>query len=116
VGTLLVLDGGSLKGLVTDRQVVTKIVAERKDPNRITVNEFMTKNPVIISPDKDIHQAGRIMGEQDYRRVPVVDSGKLLGIISIADLAEHAMSCKPCMQDILQEAKKAERWLLHGFE
>jgi CBS domain-containing protein len=49
------------------------------------------------------------MCEQGYRRVPVVDGGKLLGIISIADLAEHAMNCKPCMQDILQEAKKAER-------
>ncbi len=109
VGTVLVLDDGSRKGLVTDRQIVTKVVAAGKDPARVTVNEFMTKDPVTISPDKDIHEAGRIMGEQGYRRVPVVGDGKLLGIISIADLAEHAMSCQPCVQDILREGKKAGR-------
>ena len=109
VGTVLVLDGGSLKGLVTDRQIVTKVVAAGKDPAKVNVNEFMTKDPVTISSEKDIHEAGRIMGEQGYRRVPVVDDGKLLGLISIADLAKHAMSCEPCMKDILREAKKAER-------
>ncbi|MCJ7444204.1 MAG: CBS domain-containing protein [Methanotrichaceae archaeon] len=109
VGTVLVLEGGSLKGLVTDRQIVTKVVAAGKDPARVTVNEFMTKDPVTISPGKDIHEAGRIMGDQGYRRIPVVDGGKLLGIISIADIAEHAMSCKTCVQDILREIKKGER-------
>jgi CBS domain-containing protein len=94
---------------VTDRQIVTKVVAAGKDPARVTVNEIMTKDPAIISPEKDIHEAGQIMGEQGYRRVPIVGDGKLLGIISIADLAEHALSCKLCIEDILREAKKAER-------
>ncbi|MDD1742253.1 MAG: CBS domain-containing protein [Methanotrichaceae archaeon] len=59
--------------------------------------------------EKDIHEAGRIIGEQGYRRAPVVDGGRLLGIISIADLAEQAMSCKPCVQDIPREVKKSRK-------
>ena len=53
VGTILILDDGSLKGLVTDRQIATKVVASGKDPAKIRVSEFMTKDPVTVSPEMD---------------------------------------------------------------
>jgi len=109
VGSVLVLDGGSLRGLVTDRQIATKVVAAGMDPGKVKVSEFMTKNPVTISPEQEIHEAGKIIGENGYRRVPVVKDGKLVGVISVADLAEHAVTCNLCMQNIFRELKKAER-------
>ena len=109
VGTVLVLDGWVLKGLVTDRQIATRVVASGKDPAKVGVSEFMTKNPVTVSPEMDIHEAVRVMGAQGYRRIPVLEGEKLVGIISTADIAEHAQTCNLCMQNIFKELKKAER-------
>ena len=109
VGTILILDDGSLKGLVTDRQIATKVVASGKDPAKIRVPEFMTKNPVTLSPEMDIHEAVRIIGLHGYRRIPVLEGEKPVGIISVADIAEHAQTWNLCMQNIFRELKKAER-------
>jgi CBS domain-containing protein len=110
VGTVLVLDGsGLVRGLVTDRQIVTKVVASGKDPAKVSVSEFMTKNPITVDQDSEINEAARIIGERGYRRIPVVENGKPVGIISIADLAEQALGCTMLMQNIFRELKKAER-------
>ncbi|MCR3884862.1 CBS domain-containing protein [Methanotrichaceae archaeon M04Ac] len=109
VGTVLVSDNemlGVLKGLVTDRQIVTKVVAAGKNPSEVKVADFMTKDPATISPDADIHEAGKIMGEYGYRRLPVVQEGEPVGIISIADLAEHAKTCNLCTQNIMNELQR----------
>ena len=109
VGTVLVTDKGRLKGIVIDRQIITKIVAAGKDPAKVIVSEFMTESPVTVSPDMDIEEASRIIGEKGYRRIPVVENGKPVGIISVADIVEHAKTCTACMTNILCEAAKAER-------
>jgi CBS domain-containing protein len=109
VGTVLVLDGWLLKGLVTDRQIATRVVASGKDPTKVGVSEFMTKNPVTVSPEMDIHEAVKIIGSHGYRRIPVLEGEKPVGIISTADIAEHAQTCNLCMQNIFRELKKAER-------
>lgn len=109
LGTVLVAEGDRLEGLITDRQIATKVIAEGKDPARTRVNEFMTKNPVSASPDMEVEDVTKIMGENKYRRVPVVQDGKLIGIVSTADIAEHARTCSVCIDNILNEAAKAER-------
>ncbi len=109
VGTVLVIDKGRLKGIVIDRQIITKVVAEGKDPAKVKVSEFMTEDPVTSSPDMDIEDASRIIGEKGYRRIPVVENEKPVGIISVADIVEHAKTCTACMTNILSEAAKAER-------
>ncbi len=109
VGTVLVLDGGLLKGLVTDRQIAIKVVASGKDPSKVLVSEFMTKDPVTVSPEMDIHEAVKLIGSQGYRRIPVLEGGKPIGILSVADIAEHAKTCNLCMQNISKELTKSER-------
>ena len=109
VGTVLVTDKGHLKGIVIDRQIITKVVAAGKDPVKVKVSEFMTESPVTSSPDMDIEDASRIIGEKGYRRIPVVENEKPVGIISVADIVEHAKTCTACMTNILCEAAKAER-------
>ncbi len=109
VGTVLVTDKGRLKGIVIDRQIITKVVAAGKDPAKVKVSEFMTESPVTASSDMDIEEASRIIGEKGFRRIPVVENGKPVGIISVADIVEHAKTCTACMTNILCEIAKAER-------
>jgi CBS domain-containing protein len=109
LGTVLVAEEDHLEGIVTDRQIATKVVAEGKDPARTRVNEFMTKDPVSASPDMEIEDVTKIMGENKFRRVPVVQDGKLMGIVSTADIAEHVRTCDVCIDNILNEVAKAKR-------
>ncbi len=67
----------------------------------------MTESPVTVSPDMDIEEASRIIGEKGYRRIPVVENEKPVGIISVADIVEHAKTCTSCMTNIFSEAAKA---------
>ncbi|MDW7726490.1 MAG: CBS domain-containing protein [Candidatus Methanoperedens sp.] len=92
-----------------DRQIATKVVAAGKDPAKVHVSEFMTKNPVTSSPEAEICEASDIMGEHGYRRIPVVEEGKPVGVISVADIAEHAKTCNMCMQNLFAEIVKAKR-------
>jgi CBS domain-containing protein len=109
VGTVLVGENGRLKGIVTDRQIATKVVAAGKDPAKTRVSEFMTENPVTGSPDMEMEDITKIMGERGYRRIPIVEGERLVGIISAADIVEHARTCQTCMGNIFNEVAKAQR-------
>lgn len=109
VGTVLVTDNGKLKGIVTDRQIATRVVAAGKDPAKIRVSEFMTRSPVTSSPEMVICEAASIIGERGYRRIPVVEGETAVGMLSVADIAEHAKTCNECMQSLFSEMAKAKR-------
>lgn len=109
LGTVLVAEGARLEGIVTDRQIAIKVVASEKDPNETRVSEFMTKDPITVSPDTDIEEVSQIIGDNGIRRVPVVQSERLVGIISVADIADRARDCNICIDNILNEVAKAER-------
>jgi signal-transduction protein with cAMP-binding, CBS, and nucleotidyltransferase domain len=81
--------GGQLEGVITDRDIVVRIVAQGADPHRLTVAECQTAEPVTVSPDETLAEAARRMDEHEVRRLPVTQGGRLVGIISQADLAAH---------------------------
>jgi CBS domain-containing protein len=91
VGSIPVVESQSsrrLVGMVTDRDLVTKIVAEGRDIARSTVREAMTTNPVSCREDDDVKSAMTAMSERQVRRMPVVDGeGRVTGIIAQADVA-----------------------------
>ncbi len=109
VGTVLVLDQGILKGLITDRQITIKVVAAGENPATFNVSEFMTTNPLTCSPDMGMCEVARMMGEHGFNRMPVVEGNKLVGIISVADIADHAKGCNLCTEGILKAISKAQR-------
>ena len=73
-------------GIVTDRDIVIRGVVDGISGND-SVDKVMSKKVVSVSPDTDVHEAARIMGENQIRRLPVVENGKLVGIVAIGDLA-----------------------------
>ena len=78
---------GRLRGVVTDRDIVLRCVAAEINPAETLVREVMSRNLVTVSPDEDVREACRLMAEGQVRRLPVVERGKLVGILSLADLA-----------------------------
>ncbi|MFH8977870.1 CBS domain-containing protein [Streptomyces sp. NPDC017890] len=87
LGAVLVTDGDELRGLVTDRDLVIRSVAEGGDPDRITVAGACSDDMVTVRPDEDLDHAVELMREHAVRRVPVVDEGRPVGIVSLGDLA-----------------------------
>jgi CBS domain-containing protein len=87
VGAIPVADGESLLGLVTDRDLVIRVVAERRDPTEVQLSEILTKSPVTVSPDTKLAEARNLMAENRIRRLPVTKADKLVGILSLGDVA-----------------------------
>src|SRR5207237_570922 len=87
VGALPVVGDGALLGVVTDRDLVVRVLAERQDPRSVKVGDIATKSPVTVSPDMRLSQARELMEKHQVRRLPVMKGHELVGILSLGDVA-----------------------------
>ena len=87
IGDVIVMDGGQITGIVTDRDIVVRGVAEELDPSSAEVSEVCTTGVETIEPDASVDDALRRMREKDIRRLPVAKNRRPVGIISLGDLA-----------------------------
>ena len=93
IGILPVCGGdGKICGLVTDRDLVTRCVASGRNPVATPVREVMTRKVVSANADMDAADAAQLMGREQIRRLPVVENGKLCGMVSLGDLANRQQS------------------------
>lgn len=86
VGYLLVTNGESVKGCITDRDIVLWL-AGGKDPDATKINSIMQTSVVTAQPDLDVFDASKLMARKKIRRLPIVEGNKLLGLVSVSDLA-----------------------------
>jgi CBS domain-containing protein len=87
IGDVLVMDDGTMCGVVTDRDIVVRAVAEGRDPNSVKLEEICSHQAITIGPDDPVDRAVQLMRENAVRRLPVVEGGSPVGIVSIGDLA-----------------------------
>src|ERR671917_913171 len=85
-GRLPIVEGERPVAIVTDRDLVAHVVAEGRDPNSVTVDDIATRELVTIGPDQDIDEARQLMDQHELDRLLVVEDGRLVGIISEADI------------------------------
>lgn len=89
VGDVLVIDGDRLAGIITDRDIVVKALA-RGSGDAASVMDCMTPDVLTCSPDASVEEAARVMADNKVRRMPVVEDGRPVGIVSLGDLATRA--------------------------
>jgi CBS domain-containing protein len=87
IGAVLVTEGDRLRGLVSDRDLVVRTLAEGADPQETTVSRACSSDLITVSPEEELAHAVRLMREHSVRRVPVVENGAPVGIVSLGDLA-----------------------------
>lgn len=101
VGSIPITEGNQLKGIITDRDIAIKCVAEGNDPKSCPAKAHMSTSPVTGRPDMDVEEISRIMGREQIKRLPIVEQGnKLVGIVSLGDLAVKADMGKETLKNI----------------
>ena len=96
---------GRLRGMVTDRDIVLRCIAAEEDPAQTLVRDIMTRECATVAPGDDCREATRIMSAQQVRRLPVVEGGKVVGMISLSDLARshrYDMEAAQALCEILE--------------
>jgi len=87
IGDVIVVDDGNVSGIVTDRDIVVRAIAKGSEPKTTRVSEVLSGQVQTLGPDATIGEAVRMMTEGAIRRIPVVEGGRPVGIVSIGDLA-----------------------------
>jgi CBS domain-containing protein len=89
IGVVVIVGNGEVRGILTDRDIVVRVVAEGRDPQSTRVGEFASRDLVTVSPDEPADEALRLMRERSIRRVVVTQSGRAVGILSLGDVAKE---------------------------
>ena len=100
IGALMVMDGGRLTGIFTERDALNKVLAESRDPANTRVSQVMTKDPYCIGPATTVGEAMQLITERRFRHLPVVDNGRVLAVVSSGDLTRWLV------QDQIGEVKE----------
>ena len=101
-------DSGRLRGILTDRDIVLRCVAAGADPRTLEVRERTSPGVVTASPSRDASEAARLMRGAQVRRRPVVDRGRLVGMVSLADMARRCdMEAAAALADISSNIRRA---------
>jgi CBS domain-containing protein len=90
VGLAPIVEGDKLIGMLTDRDIAIRVVAEGRDPDQVKVRDVASRQLVTIDPQQDLDEALRIMAKHQVRRLPVVEEdGQLVGVVAQADVARE---------------------------
>jgi len=87
IGSLPITDDEKLVGMITDRDITTRVVAEAADPKMTSVGDVYSRDLISVEPEKDLEEALQLMARHQVRRLPVVENGRLVGIVAQADIA-----------------------------
>jgi CBS domain-containing protein len=87
IGSLPITDDEELVGMITDRDITTRVVAEAADPKMTSVGDVVSRDLISVEPDEELEEAVQLMASHQVRRLPVVENGRLVGIVAQADVA-----------------------------
>ena len=99
IGSLIVLEKGKAKGIVTERDFLRRVIAEAKDTVNTKVKEIMTTPLVVVEPSTDLEEAVKLMFQNKIKKLAVVDANKLVGIVTLTDIAR----VEPQMMEMLKQ-------------
>lgn len=117
VGVLAICRAGDrLSGVITDRDIVVRVLAQGLDPDELTVGECGSEEPATVAPQETLEEAAQLMEEQQVRRLPVTDGGRVIGMLSQTDLAAHGADLRAgqLLKRLARRGgdRRSARWLL----
>jgi CBS domain-containing protein len=89
VGSLVVLDGGRVRGIITERDYLRRVILQGRASKTTRVEEIMTREVAYVNPENTVEETMAIMTEKRCRHLPVIEGGRLAGIISVGDLVKY---------------------------
>jgi CBS domain-containing protein len=105
IGALLVMSQDGLQGIISERDYARKVILKNRSSHDTPVGDIMTKNPVTVAPDATVHHCMEVMTKGRFRHLPVVDKGRVVGMLSIGDLV------KAVIEDQSQKIEQLERYI-----
>jgi len=109
IGSLPITDDEKLVGMITDRDITTRVVAEAADPNQTAVGDVYSRDLISVEPDEDLEDALGLMARHQVRRLPVVENGRLVGIVAQADIALKENDKAGELLEAISEPSEGER-------
>ena len=92
IGALLVVEDGKLIGIISERDYTRKVALKGRSSKETSVRDILSGNPVLVTPDHTVEECMKLMTEHRIRHLPVLEGGKILGVISIGDLVNQIIS------------------------
>src|SRR5580765_6578018 len=109
IGSLPITDDEQLVGMITDRDIATRVVAEAADPMKTSVGDVYSQDLITVEPGKDLDEALQLMARHQVRRLPVVENGRLVGIVAQADIAISENEKTGQLVEAISEPSERER-------
>ena len=109
IGSLPITDDEELVGMITDRDITTRVVAEAADPKMTSVGDVVSRDLISVEPDEELEEAVQLMASHQVRRLPVVENGRLVGIVAQADIALKDNGKTAQLVEAISEPSAGER-------
>jgi CBS domain-containing protein len=109
IGSLPITHDGQLVGMITDRDITTRVVADAADHTTAPVGDVSSRDLITVEPDKDLDEALQLMAVHQVRRLPVVENGRLVGIVAQADVALRENEKTGKLVEAISEPSERER-------
>jgi CBS domain-containing protein len=105
IGSIVVMDNKRPVGIITERDILRKIVEQGIDPSVVKANDIMSYPLITAEPDQSIEEAARLMAKKGIKKLPVVEDGRLVGIVTSMDIMKAAPKLMSLFQEIIQARK-----------
>lgn len=109
IGCLIVVGKGKVVGIVTERDILRKIVETSKDPEKTKVSEIMSKKLLVAAPNMDVVDAAKMMLQRKIKKLPIVTNKKLVGLVSLTDIV-RTVRIEPEIMNVIKDLTKSG-WL-----
>ncbi len=106
IGSLIITEGGKLVGIVTERDILVKVVSAAKNPAKVKIRDVMNSDVVLARPNIDIEEAARIMMRYKIKKLPVVDGNRLVGIVTATDIVTAQPELMKRLSELLLVSQK----------